>query len=216
MIIVGAKGFAKEIAEVLLQLNYSGQIAFFDNVSNNLPEKLFQKYPVFANLDQVNQFMNQHGNGFVLGLGNPVVRYNMAKLFIQAGGEMETIISPFSRIGVLGNSIKAGCNIMTGTVITSDVSINQGVLINLNCTIGHDVNIGRYVELSPGVHLSGLTNIGDFSVLGTGAVVIPKIHIGNNVIVAAGSVVTKDIPDNVMVAGAPAIIKKELPPLEIS
>ncbi len=210
MIIAGAKGFAKEVMEVFLQLNYAGQIAFFDNVSTDLPQHLFNKYPVLVNEEQVKEFMKQHGNGFVLGVGNPVVRYNMAKLLTQAGAKLEKIISPYARIGELGNTIQEGCNIMTGTVITSDVAINEGVLINLNCTIGHDVIIGRYAELSPGVHLSGLTHIGQFSILGTGAVVIPKVNIGNNVIVAAGSVVTKNVPDNVMVAGAPAVIKKEL------
>ena len=159
--------------------------------------------------------MKKYGNAFVLGVGNPLIRYKMAKLLMQAGGEMEELISPFARIGALGNTIMNGCNIMTGTIITSDVEISEAVLINLNCTIGHDVCIGRYTELSPGVHLSGKTKVGEFSVLGTGAVVIPKVQIGNNVIVAAGSVVTKDVPDNVMIAGAPAIVKKELPLLDI-
>jgi bifunctional N-acetylglucosamine-1-phosphate-uridyltransferase/glucosamine-1-phosphate-acetyltransferase GlmU-like protein len=39
------------------------------------------------------------------------------------------------------------------------------------------------------------------------------VQIGSNVIVAAGAVVTKDVPDNCMVAGVPAIIKKQLNPL---
>ena len=40
-----------------------------------------------------------------------------------------------------------------------------------------------------------------------------ELSIGTNVIIGAGSVVTKDIPDNCLVVGVPAIIKKELPKL---
>lgn len=52
--------------------------------------------------------------------------------------------------------------------------------------------------------------IGDNVSLGANVVIVGDVHIGNNVIVAAGSVVVKDIPDNSMVAGNPAVIKKRL------
>lgn len=52
--------------------------------------------------------------------------------------------------------------------------------------------------------------IGDNVWIGANAVVLPGVKIGNGVVVAAGSVVNRDIPDNVMVAGVPAVIKKQL------
>ena len=55
--------------------------------------------------------------------------------------------------------------------------------------------------------------IGDDVWIGGGAVVLPGVRIGSNVIVAAGAVVDKDVPDNCVVAGVPAKIIKQLPPL---
>ncbi|MNG38364.1 Maltose O-acetyltransferase [compost metagenome] len=49
--------------------------------------------------------------------------------------------------------------------------------------------------------------------LGTNATVLPKVTIGKNVIVGAGAVVTKDVPDNSLVVGIPGKIIKELPSL---
>lgn len=46
--------------------------------------------------------------------------------------------------------------------------------------------------------------IGDYVYIGTGAFVMPGVTVGNNVLIAAGSVVTKSIPDNCVVAGNPA------------
>ena len=96
---------------------------------------------------------------------------------------------------------------MTGTVITNDVTIGEGSLINLNCTIGHDAIIGKYSELCPGVHVSGNVRIGEQCFIGTGAVILPGVTLGNHVIVGAGSVVTRDVGRGLTVKGIPAISK---------
>lgn len=214
MLIVGAKGFAKEVLEVVHQLNDVQNLVFYDDVNTDIPEKLFGQFPVLRNLQEVANYFKTSDNRFTIGIGNPVLRKKLFNTFESIGGKFTSTISPLARIGNFGNSIEVGCNIMTGTVVTSDIVIRKGVLINLNCTVGHDSIIGNFVEMSPGVHVSGNCFIGDYSVLGTNATVLPKVTIGKNVIVGAGSVVTKDVPDNCLVVGVPAIIKKELIPLE--
>lgn len=52
----------------------------------------------------------------------------------------------------------------------------------------------------------GKVTIGDYVYLGTNVQVMPGVTIGNNVLVAAGSIVTKSIPDNAVAAGNPARI----------
>jgi sugar O-acyltransferase (sialic acid O-acetyltransferase NeuD family) len=213
MIIIGAKGFAKEVLEVLHQNNNLENVAFFDDVNNDVFGKLYNKFPILKSLDEVENYLNSVTKDFTIGIGNPVLRKILYDKFTMLNGNFVSTISSKANIGNYGNSIDLGCNIMTGSTITNDVIIGKGSIINLNCTIGHDTKIGLFVELSPGVNISGNCEIGDFTTIGTNATILPKIKIGKNVVVAAGAVVTKDIPDNCMVAGIPAIIKKELNPL---
>ncbi len=214
MLIIGAKGFAKEVLEVLFQNNIQN-IFFFDDVNPELTGNLYGKFPKLKSIEEVEIHFTTVSNEFTIGIGNPVLRKKLFDKFTKIGGEFKSTISQKSTIGNFGNSISQGCNIMTGTVITSDIHIERGVIVNLNTTIGHDSVIGEFVELSPGVSISGNCSIGSYTTIGTNATILPKITIGSNVIVAAGAVVTKDVPNNCMVAGIPAIIKKELPPLNL-
>ena len=214
MIILGAKGFAKEILEVYSQLDDIENIVFFDDYSNDLDNNLYNSFKVLKTISAAKNYINTVDSRFVLGIGNPKLRKIISDKFIKIGGLLTTVISPYARVGKFGNNLGEGCTVMTGTVITNDVTIGNGCLINLNCTIGHDSVLEDYVELSPSVNISGRCHIGAFTSIGTNAVVIPDVRIGKNCVVAAGAVVTKDIPDNCMVAGVPATVKKELSPLE--
>ncbi len=214
MLIIGAKGFAKEVLEVLHQLNQLEKVAFYDDVNNDLPELLYNRFPILTNLQMAEDFFKTTDNSFTIGIGNPVLRKKLYDKFTAIGGKFVSAVSPKASIGNFGVSIEEGCNIMTGTVITNDITIKKGTLINLNCTVGHDCVIGNFVEMSPGVHISGNCSIGDYTVFGTNATVLPKIIIGKNVIVGAGCVVTKDIPDNSLVVGIPGEVKKTIQPLE--
>lgn len=142
------------------------------------------------------------------------MRYKLYQKFIGLGGIFCSSISPLARIGHFGNMIGKGSNIMTNTVITNDVSIGKGVLINLSCTIGHDSIIEDFVEICPDVNISGNCFIGGFSFIGTNSTILPNVKIGKNVIIGAGSVVTKDIPDNSLALGIPAKVIKELEALK--
>lgn len=72
-----------------------------------------------------------------------------------------------------------------------------------NCWVNQGVNIGY-------TNRTDCPTIGDNVRISAGAAVLGNVHIGNNVIVAANAVVTKDVPDNCVVGGVPAKIIKVL------
>jgi acetyltransferase-like isoleucine patch superfamily enzyme len=74
--------------------------------------------------------------------------------------------------------------------------------------------VGNFVEISPSVTLLGRCTVGSYSRIGSNATILPDVKIGKNVTIGAGSVVTKDLPDNCVAVGIPAKIIKELSPLE--
>ena len=66
--------------------------------------------------------------------------------------------------------------------------------------------LGDGVHICPGAHLAGEVSVGSRSWIGIGSSVIQQVHIGSDVIVGAGAVVLRDLPNNVTAAGVPARI----------
>ena len=86
------------------------------------------------------------------------------------------------------------------------ISLGDHVILASNCSfITHDYStacVSKYLGKSVGK--IGSIEIGDNSFIGANAAIMPNVHIGSNCIVAAGSIVTKDIPDGEIWGGAPA------------
>jgi putative colanic acid biosynthesis acetyltransferase WcaB len=87
--------------------------------------------------------------------------------------------------------------------------VNQGVIIGDNCTLRNSTTIG-HKKLADGT-FSKCPRIGNHVDIGANVVIIGDIEIGDNVIIGAGSVVTKSFPSNCTIIGNPARIleKKE-------
>ncbi|WP_348810488.1 acetyltransferase [Flavobacterium maritimum] len=214
MLIVGAKGFAKEVLEVVHQLNQLDHLVFYDDVNDDTPENLFGQFPVLKTLEAASDYFKRTDNRFTIGIGNPVLRKKMYDVFSALGGDFVSIISPDVQIGSYDVEISLGSTILPGVIFSNSVKLGKGCLIYYNSIVTHDCVVGDFVEISPSVTVLGRCEIGSYTQLGANCTVLPDIKIGKNVIVGAGTVVTKNIPDNCVVVGVPGEIIKELAPLD--
>jgi sugar O-acyltransferase (sialic acid O-acetyltransferase NeuD family) len=212
MLIVGAKGFSKEVLEILHQNEYQKDIAFYDDVNSDVSGKLYGKFKILKNVIEAKDFFLKNGPEFTIGIGDPKLRFRMYKKFKGISGALTSTISDYSDIGHYDTNIHIGCNILSGVKVSNSVSIGKGCIIYYNSIIAHDCFIGDFVEISPSVNILGRVEISSLTHIGANATILPDIKIGKNSIIGAGSVVTKDVPDNVVVLGVPAKIMKYLQP----
>lgn len=135
----------------------------------------------------------------------------MAKAIVKEFGENANIIPPFT--------CDYGCNVKVGdnTVIN-----HSGVFLDTN-----EINIGKHALIGPksglygaihpfdvearneGIEKAKTINIGDGAWLGGKVTIVPGVSIGKHSVIGAGSVVTKDISDDVVAVGNPCrVIRK--------
>ncbi len=108
-----------------------------------------------------------------------------------------------SRTVKIGN----GCLLNYGVTIAPYAVLGDLVTVNRNVSIGHHTTIGDFVTIAPGVNIAGRCRIGKKVSIGIGANIFDGVTIGENSIIGGGTLVTKDIPANVMAYGVPAKIK---------
>jgi len=122
--------------------------------------------------------------------------------------QLEKMLRPVAVIFLRHLAHQSGIQIGLGTTIGPGIYIphhgtivvNPNVVIGKNCYLSHNVLIGK-------VHAGkrqGVPVIGDDVFIGAGAVILGNIKVGNNAAIGVNSVVFEDVPDNCMVAGAPA------------
>ena len=133
--------------------------------------------------------------------------------------------------GIVAECAK-GVNIERGAHFTPGLRIGERSGVGINCEINGPVTIGKDVMMGPEVVVytsghkfdrtdismmdQGFTDvrpveIGDDVWIGRRAIIMPGVKIGNGCVIGAGAVVTKDIPDYSVAAGAPArVIKNRL------
>ncbi len=106
--------------------------------------------------------------------------------------------------------------IMMGAVINIGAVIGEGTMIDMNAVVGARGTIGKYCHIGAGAVVAGVLEppskqpviIEDHVLVGANAVILEGVRIGKGSVVAAGAVVTEDVPEGVVVAGTPARIIK--------
>lgn len=148
---------------------------------------------------------------FVAALGDPHHRRKAEELMSQKF-KPTSILDP-SLICSQDVTFGSGSVVMPGCIITTNVSIGEHAHLNVGCRVSHDVQIDQFATLCPGVHIAGYVIIRENAFLGTNVTIIngaagKPLVIGKNAVVAAGACVIGNVPENSMVAGVPAVVKK--------
>lgn len=149
---------------------------------------------------------------YILGVNKPESKAIVQAFFQEKAGidttQYEILIDPTAIIASTA-SLATGVVINPGTVVGAFAQLEEMVSVNRMVSVGHHTRIGRFATIQPGVDIAGKCDIGAHVTIGMGANVIDGITIGENSTIGAGSLVTKNIPANVIAYGVPAAIVRE-------
>jgi sugar O-acyltransferase (sialic acid O-acetyltransferase NeuD family) len=106
---------------------------------------------------------------------------------------------------IMGKNVELGFGIvmMAGVIINPLAKIGNFTFFATGCQVEHDCIIEDYASVSAGSVMGGYVTIGKFSAITLGVTILDRLKIGKNSVIGSGSLVLKDIPDNVLAHGNP-------------
>jgi sugar O-acyltransferase (sialic acid O-acetyltransferase NeuD family) len=156
LLILGAGGHGKAIAEAALLSGVWSKVAFVDDRWPSL-NTVFG-LPVLSNIAGLSEVSSQW-DAAIPAVGQNSLRQQWLKAIRTAGLTAATVVHPSACVSpsaVIGE----GTAIMALAMIGVDVSIGECSIINAHATVDHDVRLGSFVHLGIGVHLAGGVQIG--------------------------------------------------------
>ena len=208
VILLGAGGHAKVLLDMLTEQN--SEVIGVTVGNPDTDEKFFCDIPIIGGDEKILDYNPENirlVNG-VGSIGSTALRKKIYEKFKNLGYKFRSVIHTSAIVSekVTFREVQ----VMAGAVINAGSVIEENSIINTGALIDHDCRIGKHVHIAPGVVMSGGVHIGMGSHIGVGSTIIQGVSIGENCIIGAGSLVLKDIEDNKLAYGVPAVIQKDL------
>ncbi len=210
--VYGFSGFGREVCPVL-QSQLEGQprdsapceVVYIDDAATD--GQMLNGLEVHT----FNSFLNKPADErqVVVAIADAAIRQKLTHRCEQAGVPQFSVRA--ENVVELDNvEIGEGSILCPFVTLTSDIKIGKSFHANIYSYVAHDCVIGDYVTFAPRVNCNGNVHIGDCAYIGTGAVFkqgTPRrpLVVGKGAVVAAGAVVTKNVPAGATVFGNPAV-----------
>lgn len=208
-LILGGGGHAGVVLRLLLHLGHrvSGYLAPQANA-------ITLTTLAWAGNDQLLETLDPDTTSLACGLGS-VGAINLRKtVFLQAralGFNFPNLFHPTSVVSE-NNQLGSGLQLHTLAIINGNTRIGDNVLINTAAIVEHECDIGDHCHIASGAVICGGVRIGESCHIGANATINQGIRIGGGAVIASGAVVISDVAAHTLMAGVPAIVKKQLIP----
>ncbi len=202
---IGGGGHAKVVLSTLLRLNNWNIVGYIDKKKRDI-----NSVEYLGDDDKLKDLINTVKCA-VIGIGQ-IKDHNLRyKLYVQIkelGFYLPYIIAKSATI-MSNISIGEGSYIGERAYIGPDVKIGKMCIINTGSIVEHGSEVGAFVHVSLNSSLGGNVRLGSETFVGMGSNILNDVTVGENVIVAAGAVVRKNIENNSLIYGNPGRVKRD-------
>lgn len=197
--IIGAGGYGAVVAELAVICGYNVAGFIDDNPARHGSSVLGWK--VLGGLDCI-----PDGATVAFGVGNNEARRRCLETALLRKWHLPVLVHP-SAVVSPSAQVGAGTVVLPQALLSTRSCVGSACIINNVSSVSHDCVIGDIVHVCPGVRLAGGVVVGDGTLIGIGSSVRQLMRIGADCLIGAGSVVVKDIPDNMLAYGNPAVVR---------
>lgn len=204
LIVLGARQYAPVFFEVFDGASNRSIAGFVENLDRAYCSTEIMGRPVYW-IDEIAELAGSHQA--ICCLATPR-RSGFVEQVEALGFSFATLIHETAWVSPRA-TLAEGVSADVGVIIAGFSTLGAHTRVGRGATIGHHTSVGRYCTLHPRSNIAGNCVIGDKVTIGMGANIIDGTRIGAGSVVAAGAVVTQELPPNVLAGGVPARVLRE-------
>ena len=206
IVLVGGGGHCKSVIDAAESAGYK-ILGILD-----MPEYVGSSvlgYPVVGTDEDLVKYVNKALFLVTIGhIKDANLRIRLHEHIQSVGGGLATIVASTAHVSCHA-SIDEG-SVVLHAMVNADAHIGKGCIINTFANIEHDVVIGDFCHISTGAMVNGNCTVGQGVFLGSQSVLVNGVDIMESCVIAAGSVVRKNIVKKGIYSGNPALLKIKL------
>ena len=203
--IYGAGGAGREVKEIAEMTNQWEELVFIDDTKEVGEFKGIKRMP----FENFKTFYLPEDTEIIIALGEPQYKITLYNKVAEAGYSLANVIHPtaiINKSAIIGR----GVIVKAGALVSSDAVVEDNVSLEEYSVIGHDTIIHTHAQISAFVVIAGHCEVGEGTYIGLSVPVKEKTKIGARTVVGMGSVVLRDLPENVIAIGNPARAMKKM------
>lgn len=162
-------------------------------------------YKVLGRQENLTDIVEKHNiDAGIITIGDNWSRFIVYKSITEQMPSFEFVNAIHPSV-IIGKNVDLGFGVvmMAGVIVNPLAKIGNFTFFATGCQIEHDCKIDDYASVSAGSTMGGYVSIGKFSAITLGVTILDRLKIGENSVIGSGSLVLKDIPDNVLAHGNP-------------
>lgn len=165
-------------------------------------------YKIIGRQENIETLINQYNiQGGIISVGDNWARYHISNQIIDKIPTFKFVNAIHPSV-IIGNNVEIGCGVvaMAGCIFNPKSKIGNFTFFATGAQIEHDCIIEDFASVSAGSVTGGYVKLGKYSAITLGVVIMDRVNIGENSVIGSGSLVTKDVPNDVLSYGNPSKI----------
>lgn len=151
VIVIGAGGHGRSVAEAILLLGREELVGFVDDGAD--ANAKVWSYPILGRTDALHT-LRVHGDAVVVAIGNNAVREKLHARAQDVGFELLNVTHPAAFVSPTA-TLGAGCVVMAGAVVGTEAKLGEGVIVNCGATVDHHCRVDAFGHLGVNACMAG-------------------------------------------------------------
>ena len=182
VIVIGAGGHGRSVAEAILLLGRDELVGFVDDGAD--ANAKVWTYPILGRTNSLHT-LRALADTVVVAIGNNAVREKLHARVRDAGFELLNVIHPAAFVSPTA-TLGAGCAVMAGAVVGTEAQLGEGVIVNCGATVDHHCRVRAFGHLGVNACMAGGSVLGHRAWMQAGAALGYGVKIAADTVLEPG------------------------------